>query len=314
MIISIGARADIVHRYPQWLNERFCEGYVYTRNPLFPNRITRYLLQPDKVDAVVFCSKHYRPFFPYLERILSAYRTYFQYTITAYGEDLEPNIPSIDERIETLKVLSQTVGKARVVWRYDPVLLTPTYTAERHKKTFAMLAGQLAPYVDRCIFSFVETHAKLKTNIPQLLPLSPAEKHSLAEAFAKIAKRAGFMLQTCGRRDTFPALGIASEGCVTLHALGAANRCVFRETLHRGNRRGCLCIESREIGWYDACPNLCRYCYANPSAAAVEENIKLHDPHSPLLIGTLRRDDILFDGIQTGYLKNDGRQISLFDL
>ena len=113
MIINVGARTDIVHRFTPWLLNRLREGFVITRNPLFPNRVTRYELTPDKVDAILFCSKNYEPILPYMAEIARDYRIYCYYTITAYGEDIEPNVPDIDTSIEMLGELSSIVGKGK---------------------------------------------------------------------------------------------------------------------------------------------------------------------------------------------------------
>ena len=172
MIINTGGRTDTVQYYSEWLLNRFSEGYVLSRNPLFPNKVTRYELTPDKVDCVVFCSKNYKPILSRLHEITDKFNTYFHYTITAYGKDIEPGVPSIDESMETLIELSKQVGKQRVAWRYDPVLLTEKYTVETHLQTFEHMSKTLTPYIDRCIFSFVEMYRKLEINMPELLPLS----------------------------------------------------------------------------------------------------------------------------------------------
>ena len=164
MIINTGARTDTVQYYTPWLLRRFEEGYALARNPLFPNKVTRYELDPFVVDCVVFCSKDYAPILPHLHRITSRFNTYFYYTITAYGRDIEPGVPSIEQSMETLIELVEQVGPQRVAWRYDPVLLTPTYTLERHRETFSHMADVLTPHVDRCIFSFVEMYKKLWDN------------------------------------------------------------------------------------------------------------------------------------------------------
>ena len=65
-MINTGARTDTVQYYAPWLLRRFEEGYVLARNPLFPNKVTRYQLDPAVVDCVVFCSKDYRPILPRL--------------------------------------------------------------------------------------------------------------------------------------------------------------------------------------------------------------------------------------------------------
>ena len=314
MILSMGVRTDIVNYYGDWMLQRFREGYVFTRNPLFPSRVIRYEIAPDKIDAVLFCSKNYAPMLDRLAEITKNYRTFFQYTITAYGKDVEPHVPDLATSVQILKELSRLVGREKLAWRYDPVLLTPTYSVERHKETFARLAEEIAPHVSHCTFSFVETYAKLRWNMPELIPITREEKDALAASFAAIAARLHLPLQTCTTRDTFPQYGIAAKGCVTLDLLARANGCAFRDVKHNGLRRGCLCIESRDIGWYDTCPNFCKYCYANKSTQAVRENMRLHDPNYPLLIGHLQEDDVLIQGKQTSYLKNDGRQISLFEL
>ena len=161
MIINTGGRTDTVQYFTPWLLKRFAEGYVYSRNPLFQNKVTRYELTPDKVDCVQFCSKNYEPILDHLQPIISRFPTYFHYTITAYGKDVEPGVPTIEKSVETLKKLSAIVGRQRLAWRYDPVLLTDKYTIDRHLGTFESMAKELTPYVDRCIFSFVEMYKKV---------------------------------------------------------------------------------------------------------------------------------------------------------
>lgn len=313
MILNTGARTDTVQYFSDWLLNRFKEGFVYTRNPLFPHKVTRYELSPDKIDCVLFCSKNYAPILPRLHEITDKYRTYFHYTITAYGKGIEPGVPPIGESIQTLKELSALVGRQRVAWRYDPVLLTKEYTAERHLQTFAAMAEQLAPHIDRCIFSFVEMYKKLESNMPELIPLTQADKERLAEGMGAIAAKYGIRLQTCGTNGDFSRYGIHASGCATLEILGNANGCEFRDRAHKGLREGCHCIESRDIGAYDTCLNGCKYCYANKNPEAARRNYRLHDPSSPLLLGHLAQDDVLQNGDQRSFLRSPARQSSLFD-
>lgn len=313
MILNTGARTDTVQYFSEWLLKRFEEGFVYTRNPLFPHKVTRYELSPDKIDAVLFCSKNYAPILPRLREITDKYRTYFHYTITAYGKDIEPGVPSIDESIRTLYELEKIVGKNRISWRYDPVLLTSNYTPKRHLETFGCMAEKLAPHIDRCIFSFVEMYKKISVNMPELIPMTVADRTFIAEGMGKIAARYGIRLQTCGTNGDYSRFGIHSSGCVTAEILGKANGCEFRSVRHKGMREGCHCIESRDIGAYDTCLNGCKYCYANKSPQKARDNFILHDPDSPLLLGHLEKDDSLSDGDQRSFLRPDVRQISVFD-
>lgn len=140
MIINTGGRTDTVQYYTDWLLRRFAEGYVLVRNPRFPEKVTRYELDPAVVDCVVFCSKNYAPILPRLHEITDRFNTYFFYTITAYGHDVEPGVPDIDASIETLIELERIVGRERIVWRYDPVLLSARYTTEVHRHTFDHMA------------------------------------------------------------------------------------------------------------------------------------------------------------------------------
>lgn len=303
MIINTGGRTDTVQYYSEWLLRRFAEGYVLTRNPLFPHKVTRYELTPELVDCVVFCSKNYRPILPRLREITDRYASYFYYTITAYGRDIEPGVPSVEESMETLIELSRQVGRQRVAWRYDPLLLTRDYTLERLLAAFERMARVLAPHIDRCIFSFIEIYKKVELNLPQLIVWSPEQMEEAARGLGEIAQRYGIYLQTCGTNGDFRRYGIHPSGCITLDILGRANGLVFKQLRHKGMRQGCHCIESRDIGAYDSCPNGCLYCYANRTPQKARANFRLHDPASPLLIGNLQPGDQLICGAQKSFLR-----------
>lgn len=301
MIINTGGRTDTVQYYTDWLLNRFSEGYVLARNPLFPNKVNRYELTPDKVDCVVFCSKNYKPILPRLHEITDRFHTYFHYTITAYGKDIEPGVPSIEESMQTLIELSKLAGKQRVAWRYDPVLLTEKYTVSCHIETFEKMANMLAPYIDRCIFSFVEMYKKLEINMPELIPLSAQDMDELAQGLGSIAEKNGIYLQTCGTNGDYTRYGIHASGCMTLDILGKANDVLFKNLKHKGMRQGCHCIESRDIGAYDTCLNGCKYCYANKNPRKAYENYKYHDPVSPLLLGHVNPEDTIIQGAQKSF-------------
>lgn len=309
MIINTGARTDTVHYYTPWLMKRFHEGFVLVRNPFFPKKVIRYSLSPDTVDCVVFCSKNYRPILDHIEWFMSRFSTYFFYTITAYGKDIEPGVPSIDESIETLMQLSAIAGRERVVWRYDPVFLTEKYTFEVHRDTFTYLSSRLTPYVDRCVFSFVEMYRKLERNFPSLRPLSQEEKDALACMLGEVASSFGLKIQTCATEEDWSGYGIRKSGCITLEALGKANGISFDKVRHSGMRKNCHCVPSHDIGSYNSCPNGCLYCYANSDHRKAGENFLNHDPASPLLVGTLEDDDIVVDALQKSFVST---QLELF--
>lgn len=289
MILNTGGRTDMVNYFSEWLLNRFAAGYAYSRNPFHPDVVNRIDLNPETIDVVEFCSKNYRPILSRLHEITERFNCHFHYTITAYDKDIEPNVPGIDESIETLRDLSAQVGKEKIIWRYDPVLLTGKYTIERHFATFDYMAGRIAPYVSRCVFSFVVWYKKL--HLPELQPISGQQKELIAKGLGEMAAKRHLYIQTCGTKESYEQYGIHHSGCMTRavyeHSLGLH----FKKVAERGNRPGCRCMESRGLGDYNTCLNGCRYCYANYDHEKARENYRLHDPESPLMIGHLRPTD-----------------------
>lgn len=304
MIINTGSRTDTVQYYTEWLLKRFEDGFVYSRNPMFPHIVNRYELNPEVVDCIIFCSKNYEPILPYIQLITNKFNTYFHYTITAYGKDIEPNVPAIDESIETLIKLSEIVGRQRIAWRYDPILLTDKYTKNLHYKTFNYMAEKLAPHIDRCIFSFVEMYKKLKTNMPEIILLAEKDKIEMAKNLGAIAKRHKMTIQTCATCEDYKNFGIINSGCLTAEILGNANNIKFKKLKHSGNRKGCNCMESRNIGDYDTCPNGCKYCYANQNPEIALKNYQKHHPNSPLILGGLLETDEIQQSNQKSFLQH----------
>jgi len=137
--------------------------------------------------------------------------------------------------------------------------------------------------------------------MPELIPLSEGDVEVLAQGLGSIAGKYGITIQTCGTNGDYTRYGIHSSGCMTLDILGDANGIVFKDLKHKGMRQGCHCIESRDIGAYDTCMNGCKYCYANKTPRKAIENYRYHDPASPLLLGTVKPDDIVMQGVQRSF-------------
>lgn len=303
MIVNVGGRTDIVNYYTTWLINRLKEGYVYSRNPLFTNNVSKISLNPKDVDCLMFCSKNYKPIIKYMKDINEKYRIICHYTITAYEKDIEPNVPTIEESIKTLKELSKIVGKEKVLWRYDPILLTEKYTVQRHIETFEYMAKEISPYVQRCVFSFVEMYKKLKYNMPEIIPFTEEDKTRILENIGKIAKKYKLFIQTCGTDENYEKYGIHLSGCTTTEILENANHVKYKEVKAKGMRKGCHCIPSRDIGAYDTCLNGCKYCYANTRPELAKENIKLHDKNSPILLGYINKTDKITEAKNTSFIK-----------
>lgn len=316
MIVNVGGRTDIVNYYSDWLMNRIKEGYAYSRNPLFPNNVSKISLNPKDVDCLMFCSKNYEPMLKYMKKINNTYRIICHYTITAYGKDIEPNVPNIDASIETLIKLSKIIGKEKVLWRYDPILLTKNYTVDKHIETFKYMAKRISPYVQRCIFSFVEMYKKLEYNMPEIIPLTHNSKIKILNELGKIAKSNNLYIQTCGTDENYEKYGIHISGCTTPEILKKANKVVYKNVKSKPIRKGCHCMPSRDIGAYDTCLNGCKYCYANTRPELAKENIKFHDKNSPLLLGNIKNTDKITQSKSVSLIKDfnlrEEDQIRLF--
>lgn len=164
------------------------------------------------------------------------------------------------------------------------------------------MASRLAPYVNFCVFSFVEMYKRLEQNMPELIPLTDRDKEKLAERMGAIARKYGLHLQTCGTSENYSRYGISVSGCMTTANLGNALGCRFKNMAHKGTRIGCSCMPTHDIGAYNTCLNGCRYCYANKKPELAVENYKLHDPASPLLIGHVKPTDIIKEGNQKSFI------------
>ena len=311
MIVNVGGRTDIVNYYSKWLMNRINEGFAYSRNPLFLNNVSKISLKPEDVDCLMFCSKNYRPMLKYMKEINEKYKIICHYTITAYGKDVEPNVPNINESIKTLIELSKIVGKEKVIWRYDPILLTSKYTIEKHLETFEYMANQITPYVQRGIFSFVEMYKKLKYNMKEIIPFEEEDKVKILEGIGEISKKYNLYLQTCGSDENYNKYGIHLSGCTTSEILEKANKVKYKNIKGKGMRKGCHCIPSRDIGAYDTCLNGCKYCYANKRPDLAQKNLKLHDENSPLLLGNIEKTDKITIAKQDKLIVEDeGKQLS----
>ena len=160
MIISASMRTDIPAFFSDWLLKRIEEQYAYVRNPMNPHQVSRISLVPEVVDCMVFWSKNPAPMMEKLER-LEGYAYYFQFTLNAYGRDMEANLPPLEDRIDTFRRLSQRLGRHRVIWRYDPVIVNGRYSLDWHRERFGYIADRLSDYTERVTISFVDLYPKI---------------------------------------------------------------------------------------------------------------------------------------------------------
>lgn len=306
MIISASRRTDIPALYPEWFMNRLVAGEVLVPNPYNRKKVTRVKLSPEVVDCFVFWTKNPEPMLPYLRMIdMLGYRYYFQMTITDYEKDIEPGLPSTEESIATFLLLSERLGKERVDFRFDPILLTEKYNSSYHLEKFDTMCEWLHKYTTRCIFSFVDAYKG--SPYPELLE---EEKLRLAKGLAGIAEKYNLPLYTCGEMIDLEEYGIHHGSCIDKAKIEKITGYKLDVGKDHGQRKTCGCYESMDIGMYDTCIHGCRYCYATASLVSAKSRRALHDPESPILIGQLKGDETI---TQKKMRLQKDMQLSLFD-
>jgi len=294
MIISASRRTDIPAYYSDWMINRIKERYVYVRNPMNVNQVSKINLDPDMIDCIVFWSKNPKPMLDKL-RHLNNYAYYFQFTLNPYDNDIENKLPSKEDIINTFKVLSDTIGSQRIIWRYDPILINDRYTIEYHINKFTELAFQLKGFTEKVTFSFIDFYKKINENIKSnyVKVISIEDKIFIAEKFSKIAKENNLLIDTCAEDIELSQYNIGHAKCIDDKLIAKIINNNLSIEKDKNQRPKCGCVSSVDIGEYNSCPNGCIYCYANYNQKIVENNYCKHSQLSPLLIGDLNEKDII---------------------
>lgn len=300
MIINTGQRTDIPAFYSKWFVNRLKAGFVMVRSPYAPETVTKYILSPDVVDVIGFCTKNPEPMLDHME-LLRDYGQLWHVTITPYGREIEPRVPGKLRALESFKRLSAIVGPDSMVWRYDPVFISDTYPVERHIRAFEYMAGALEGHTHTAVISFIDLYEKTKRNFPEARTVTKEERLALGKAFAEIAATRGMTLRPCAEGDELARFGADCSGCMTVAMYEKAIGCRLKVPRTAPARRECACYLACDIGAYNSCPHLCRYCYANHDAVAVGMNMRRHDPDSPLLIGHILPGDKIREAEQDSW-------------
>jgi len=296
MIISASRRTDIPAFFSQWFMGRVAEGLVMVRNPMNRAQVSRVRLDREAVDCIVFWTKNPAPMLDKLES-LAGYAYYFLFTITGYGKELERNVPPLDERLQTFANLAAMIGKERVIWRYDPILLTEEMDEDFHYKNFESISKVLQGHTVTCITSFLDMYNKCKRNlaeIPITMP-GPGQMLEMINRLNQIADSNGIKLYTCAEALDFSQVCSGPARCidpVLVAHLTGSYRLIPKD---KNQRKSCGCVESIDIGGYDTCAHHCLYCYANSNSSQVAKNLARHNPRSPLLTGELTGTETITD-------------------
>ena len=313
MIISASRRTDIPFFFSDWFYRRLQDGYVCVRNPMNRHQVSRVALTPDVVDCIVFWTKNPRPMIGRLDE-LGAIPYYFQFTLTGYGRDVEPNVPSKTRSlIPTFQTLSDIVGPQRVVWRYDPIAFSDVYTPSYHLRAFRSIAAELEGCADRCVISFVDIYRKNKRRLEGsgLAEPDPGELLEFSRELADIAREHGISVGSCSEKIDLSAAGIEHNACVSRERIERILGAGLKVSKDKTQRDECGCVQSIDIGCYNTCGAGCLYCYANFSPETILHNRERYDVDSPLLCDRLEDDDVVRDRAMKSLVVE---QKSLFDL
>lgn len=301
MILQTGMRTDIPAFYPEWFANRLREGYVLVRNPYNLTQVTRYRLDPSVVDLIAFCTKNPRPLLPYMD-LLRPYGMYWFVTITGFDRDIEPNVPPIRQVCEDFRRISELIGPDSMGWRYDPIFINEKYTVSMHLEQFRKIAKELDGYTHTCVISFIDLFQKVRRNFPEAMAVSKADRLRLGEEMVKIAAEHGMTVRPCGEGDELENFGADCSGCMTIDTYEKALGTRLQVPKKKPLRKECACILGNDIGMYNTCLHLCRYCYANYDEQTVRMNYRRHDPKSPFLIGGHMPGDVIHEAEQKSWI------------
>ena len=275
------------------------------------HQISRISLSPEVIDGIVFWTKNPIPMMSHLDK-LKDYAYYFQFTVNSYGKDIESNVPNKNDIvIPAFRELSKKIGAEKVIWRYDPIMLTEKYTIDYHVNYFNEIAKRLSGYTNKCVISFVDLYRNTQSHLKELrmLPLGDNEMYELAERLVEIAHKNNLIVESCAEKINLEQFGIQHGHCIDCELFEKILNCKMNLSKDKNQRPECGCMESIDIGAYNTCKNGCRYCYANFSEKTVIKNTGIHNPQSPLIFGNVMPDDKITERKMIS-LKDS--QISLF--
>lgn len=295
VIVSASRSTDIPAFYSAWLMNRLKAGYCNWVNPF--NRET-YRVSFEDTRMIVFWSKNPKPMMDRIDDLeeLGFHNYYFQFTLNDYVcEGLEPNVPPVGGRLETFKNLANRIGKERVIWRYDPLILSDDLSVDVLLERIARIGKELRGSTEKLVFSFadVQAYRKVVKNLAGTTcrEFTTAEKIEFAKGLCEINLDLGLEMATCAEDIDLSACGIKHNKCVDddlmirlfnadsklMNFIGAEydmidGWSIKKSKKDKGQRKACGCVISKDIGMYNTCSHLCKYCYANSSEIVVLSN------------------------------------------
>lgn len=302
VIISASRATDIPAFYSDWFMHRLEAGYAKWINR-FSGKPT--YVSFEKTRVIVFWTKNPEPMFrflPELDRRNLNY--YFTFTLNDYeDEGLEPRLPSLNARIRIFQRLSDVIGREKVIWRFDPLILTNTITVGRLLEKISKVGDKLYRHTRKLVISFIDIaryrkvkHNLVRSGFTDCREFTVDDIRELAQGLQQMNSRWGFDICTCAEEIDLSHFGILPNKCIDdelMVKLFQKDRKLMnflnpesdgtgirQPELHsrkndfkdRGQRKHCRCIQSKDIGQYNTCMHVCLYCYANSSKSVVEKN------------------------------------------
>lgn len=310
MIISASRRTDIPAFYARWLANRLRAGFCIVPNPFDARQSTRVSLLPEDVDVIVFWTRNPRPLFRYLDELdARGYRYYFQYTLMDNPRLLDEHNPPAAAALDTFRRLADRLGPGRLVWRYDPIVLSSLTPPDFHRRTYEKLATGLRGYTGRSVISLLDVYGKIRKRLVglsaqgvQLIPLRegadplavapsglperaamPGWLAALLRDLAQIAQTNDMEIVSCAEELDLQPFGVRPGKCIDDDLIDRVFGVEVSHTKDPGQRKACGCVQSKDIGMYDSCLLGCRYCYATSSFERSRQNYLRHDPDAPSL-------------------------------
>lgn len=297
VIISASKATDIPAFYGKWLIDKFEKSYLKWINPF--SKLPIYV-SLDNVRLIVFWSKNPQNFIKHLEYFdKKEINYYFQFTLNDYEkEGFEKYLPSLDKRIKTFKTLSNLIGKDKVIWRFDPLIITSNLSIDELILRVQKIADEIAPYTKKLVFSFVDikNYKKVSKNMAHI-PFIEFDKISMEEVAFKLlnlAKIWGLDIATCGEKINLDKFNISHNKCIDddliirlfsddkklMDFMGVKKELTlfgdkFTKTKNLkdyNQRKTCKCIVAKDIGHYNSCVHGCIYCYANLNHESAKQN------------------------------------------
>jgi hypothetical protein len=297
MIISASRRTDIPAFYSEWFTNRIRAGECTVPNPFNRGQVSTVSLSPKDVDVIVFWTRNPRPLLPHLAELEErGYRYYFQYTLLDNPRAIDPKSPPVEAAIKTFRELAGMIGPQRVIWRYDPIVLSGATPPDFHAGAHRRIAEALAGCAGRNVISIVDIYRKAQKRLGQVRRQGIAIEEVKADALppamgdlllqlAATARANGMEITSCAEEMDLRPYGIQPGKCVDDDYVARTFGLRLPNKKDPSQRAACGCVVSKDIGMYDSCLFGCQYCYATSSFETARQNYEEHNPCSPSLVG-----------------------------